>query len=92
MDGASATMSATVHRHLSQHSFTRKVAVVLEELGLTYETIYLSFDKGEQKAPEYTKYNPNGRIPTLIDHQAGDFVLWLVLHISLADHRFNIHG
>ncbi|CDO72783.1 hypothetical protein BN946_scf184994.g36 [Trametes cinnabarina] len=53
-----------------------KVAFVLEELGLTYETIYLDFARGEQKSPEHTKYNPNGRIPTLIDHQNYDFVVW----------------
>ncbi|PSS08900.1 hypothetical protein PHLCEN_2v3390 [Hermanssonia centrifuga] len=53
-----------------------KVAVVLEELGLTYETIYLDFKNGEHKAPEFTKYNPNGRIPALIDHRNNDYVLW----------------
>ncbi|KAI0701457.1 glutathione S-transferase C-terminal-like protein [Cerioporus squamosus] len=53
-----------------------KVAFVLEELGLTYEPIYLNFQKGEQKAPAFTQYNPNGRIPAIIDHQNGDFVLW----------------
>ena len=54
----------------------RKVAFVLTELGLTYESIYLDFNKLEQKAPEYTQYNPNGRIPTLIDHANGDFTIW----------------
>ncbi|RPD77240.1 glutathione S-transferase C-terminal-like protein [Lentinus tigrinus ALCF2SS1-7] len=53
-----------------------KVAFVLEELGLSYHSIYLDFDKKEQKAPEHTQYNPNGRIPTLIDHHNGDFVIW----------------
>ncbi|KAI0656170.1 glutathione S-transferase C-terminal-like protein [Cubamyces menziesii] len=53
-----------------------KVAFVLEELGLTYESIYLDFAKLEQKSPEHTKLNPNGRIPTLIDHQNNDFVIW----------------
>ncbi|KAI0659471.1 glutathione S-transferase C-terminal-like protein [Cubamyces menziesii] len=53
-----------------------KTAIVLEELGLEYESIYLDFQKGEQKAPEYTKFNPNGRIPTLIDHSNNDFVVW----------------
>ncbi|KAI0323914.1 glutathione S-transferase C-terminal-like protein [Cubamyces sp. BRFM 1775] len=53
-----------------------KTAIVLEELGLEYESIYLDFQKGEQKAPEYTKYNPNGRIPALIDHHNNDFVVW----------------
>ncbi len=49
---------------------------MLEELGLTYEPVYLDFRKGEQKAPAFTQYNPNGRIPAIIDHKNGDFVLW----------------
>lgn len=54
----------------------RKIVAVFEELGLTYESIYLDFRKGEQKQPEHVKYNPNGRIPTIIDHKNNDFVLW----------------
>jgi len=53
-----------------------KVAFALAELGPTYESIYLDFAKGDHKAPEHTRYNPNGRIPTLIDHRNGDFVIW----------------
>ncbi|EKM49058.1 uncharacterized protein PHACADRAFT_107626 [Phanerochaete carnosa HHB-10118-sp] len=53
-----------------------KVALVLEELGLTYESVYLDFQKSEQKAPEFIKYNPNGRIPALIDHSNSDFIVW----------------
>ena len=49
---------------------------MLEALGLTYHSIYLDFNKGEHKAPEFTQYNPNGRIPALIDHKNGDFVVW----------------
>ena len=47
----------------------RKVAIVLEELGLTYDTKFLDFQAGEHKAEAHTKYNPNGRIPTLIDQR-----------------------
>jgi glutathione S-transferase len=62
----------------------RKVAIVLEELGLTYETVFLDFGKGEHKAPEYTtKYNPNGRIPAIVDHKNNDLVLWYASVISL---------
>ena len=57
---------------------TRKVAIVLEELGLTYESIYLTFEKGEHKAPDYLGINPNGRIPALIDHKNNNFVVWSV--------------
>lgn len=55
------------------------MAFVLEELGLTYESIYLDLNAGEHKKPEFTKYNPNGRIPVLIDHENSDFVLWYVI-------------
>ncbi|KAK7676497.1 hypothetical protein QCA50_020571 [Cerrena zonata] len=47
----------------------RMVVFVLEELGLTYETIYLDFKSGDLKKPAFTKLNPNGRIPALIDHE-----------------------
>jgi len=53
-----------------------KVAFFMAELGLTYESIYLDFGKLEQKAPEFLKLNPNGRIPAIIDHGNNDFVLW----------------
>ncbi|KAI0699620.1 glutathione S-transferase C-terminal-like protein [Cerioporus squamosus] len=53
-----------------------KVALLLEELGLSYEPIYLDFQKNEQKQSPHVDYNPNGRIPTIIDHKNGDFVLW----------------
>ena len=61
------------HPHLPN---PRKVAMVLEELGLTYEPIYLDFAKKQHKAPEFTQLNPNGRIPALVDHRNGDFVVW----------------
>ncbi|TCD60457.1 Glutathione S-transferase 2 [Steccherinum ochraceum] len=53
-----------------------KVAIVLNILGLSYEPRYLNWQAGEIKGPEHTKYNPNGRIPTLIDHKNNDFVVW----------------
>lgn len=61
----------------------RKVAAVFEELGLTYESIYLVFDKEEQKSLEFTRYNPNGRIPAIIDHKNNVFVLWSVALMRL---------
>ncbi|KAH9891656.1 glutathione S-transferase C-terminal-like protein [Cubamyces lactineus] len=53
-----------------------KVAMVLEELDLSYRTIYFDFTKDEHHSPEHLKYNPNGRIPTLVDHGNGDFAIW----------------
>ncbi|GJF00122.1 glutathione S-transferase [Phanerochaete sordida] len=53
-----------------------RVPIILEELGLSYELVFLDFTKGEHKAPEYTKYNPNGRVPAIVDHKNDDLVLW----------------
>ena len=57
--------SSRPHRILTPDLLTRKVAIILEELELTYESVYLDFNKGEQKAPEFLKINSNGRIPAL---------------------------
>lgn len=53
-----------------------EVAYLLEALGLTYESKFLEFDKEEQKGDEHTSLNPNGRIPTIIDHTNNDYSLW----------------
>jgi glutathione S-transferase len=47
---------------------TRAINVLwaLEELGLPYEKVKLDFSKGEQKAAEYKKINPNGKVPALV--------------------------
>lgn len=50
-----------------------KVSIALEELGLPYQVRVLSFDKREQKAPEFLRINPNGRIPAIVDHDNDDF-------------------
>lgn len=44
-----------------------KVSIALEEMGLAYDLHQLSFDKAEQKAPEFLAINPNGRIPAIVD-------------------------
>ena len=53
-----------------------KVSIALEELGLPYRVRKISFDKKEQKEPWYLKLNPNGRIPTIVDHDNGGFAVF----------------
>jgi GST-like protein len=53
-----------------------KISIALEELGLTYTTHALSLSKQEQKAEAYLKINPNGRIPTIVDRDNGDFAVF----------------
>ena len=53
-----------------------KVSIMLEELGLPYTVHALSFDRQEQKAADYLKINPNGRIPAIVDRDNGDFAVF----------------
>ncbi len=53
-----------------------KAALVLKELDLDYETETLDISTGIQKQPAFTKHNPNGRVPVLIDHGNNDFAIW----------------
>jgi GST-like protein len=53
-----------------------KASITLEELGLPYTVRRIDFDKREQKEPWYLKVNPNGRIPTIVDHDNGGFAVF----------------
>ena len=55
---------------------TWKVSILLEELGVPYSVRAMSLAKNEQKEPWFLAINPNGRLPALIDHEAGDFPLF----------------
>jgi len=53
-----------------------KVAIALEELGLPYELRVLDLAAREQKEDWFLAINPNGRIPAIVDHDAGDFAVF----------------
>ncbi|HXJ36248.1 MAG TPA: glutathione S-transferase N-terminal domain-containing protein [Candidatus Eisenbacteria bacterium] len=53
-----------------------KVSIMLEELGLPYQVRAIQLQEDEQKEPWYEKLNPNGRIPTIVDHDNGDFAVF----------------
>ena len=53
-----------------------KISIALEEMALPYTYRHIRLSKREQKEPWYLKLNPNGRIPTIIDHDNGDFVVF----------------
>lgn len=50
----------------------RRVRLAAAALSLQLDEVLVDFSKGEHKAPDYLKLNPNGSVPTLVD---GDFVL-----------------
>jgi glutathione S-transferase len=54
----------------------RKVSIMLEEVGVPYNVIHIKLHNLEQRNPDYLKLNPNGRIPTIVDHDEDDFVVF----------------
>jgi glutathione S-transferase len=53
-----------------------KISVCLEEMGLPYTVRHVKLSEGEQKEDWYLKLNPNGRIPTIVDHDLDDFAVF----------------
>src|SRR6184192_2305793 len=49
-----------------------KVSIMLEEIGLPYESHRVSFNKDDQKTPEFLSLNPNGKIPAILDPDGPD--------------------
>ena len=53
-----------------------KASIMLEEVGLPYEVRPINLLSGEQREPWYLRLNPNGRIPTIVDRDEGDFAVF----------------
>jgi glutathione S-transferase len=51
----------------------RKVSIALEEMDLLYTVHPVPIRTGKQKTPAFLAINPNGRIPAIVDRDAGDF-------------------
>lgn len=59
-----------------------KISIALEEMVLPYEVKLIDFASNEQKSDWFTKLNPNGRIPALVDDgfalfESGAIMLYL---------------
>ena len=52
--------------YLSPGSSSMAPHIMLHEIGVDFESRWISFAKREQHAPEYLKLNPEGKVPTLL--------------------------
>lgn len=60
-----------------------KVSITLEELSIPYQITEIDISSNIQKEPWFTKINPNGRIPAILDNgkrvfESGAILLYLV--------------
>jgi GST-like protein len=46
----------------------QKIYIMLEECGLPYREKFVDVWKGDQYDPEFSKLNPNNKIPVIVDH------------------------
>ncbi len=69
-----------------------KISIALEEMGLPYAWRHIKLSEKEQKQDWYLKLNPNGRIPTLIDHDLDDFAVFesgaILIYLAEKSGRF----
>lgn len=62
----------TIELHTWNTPNGRKISVALEEMGLPYTVVPVNISKGAQRAPDFLKLSPNGRIPAIVDPDGPD--------------------
>ena len=70
------TIRPDIHLYSAATMNGYKPVIFLEEAGIPYDLTHVDFSKREQKAPEYVRLNPNGRIPTIVDRSNNDFAVF----------------
>jgi glutathione S-transferase len=69
--------------YYSPMSSAARIHWVLEELGIPYEKVKIDIKTGAQKAPEYLKVNPNGKVPAIVDDGTPMFEsLAILIHLG----------
>ncbi len=54
----------------------RKVVILLEELGLAYRSIHVAVFRRAQFDPGFTAISPFGKVPVIVDRDAGDLTVF----------------
>ena len=45
----------------------RKITIMLEELGVKYNPIFINLEKKEQFSKDFSKISPSNKIPVIVD-------------------------
>lgn len=80
----------TLHTAATPNGY--KISIMLEETGLPYTVNAFELSSQQQKSPEFLKLNPNGRIPAIVDHEAGDLPVFesgaILIYLARKTGRF----
>lgn len=49
----------------------QKISIFLKEAGIDCERVKFNLSEGRQHSAEFLQINPNGKIPAIVDHEAG---------------------
>lgn len=49
----------------------QKISIFIKEAGIDCEQVKFNLSEGRQHSAEFRRINPNGKIPAIVDHQAG---------------------
>ncbi len=69
----------TLYSHRGPGPNPLKAAVLMENLGISYDVVPLDFgDDAEKgvKGAKFLKINPNGRVPCLVSNDSDGFSVW----------------
>ena len=69
----------------------RKISILLEELGISYNVIKIDITKGEQFSKEFTTISPSNKIPAIVDHENNKFFFEsgaIMLYLAKKYNRF----
>jgi glutathione S-transferase len=74
-------MAMKLYGSANDKSFnTLKIRFALAELGIAYEFVPVDLAKGESRTPDFTRINPHGKVPVLVDDDfalpESDAILW----------------
>lgn len=70
----------------------KKAFIMLEELGVPYETRFVDIDKGEQHRSEFLAISPNNKIPALVDADAEGSPLSVFESCAILTYLADKHG
>jgi GST-like protein len=67
----------------------QKISIFIKEAGINCELVRFDLSQGRQHSVEFLRINPNGKIPAIVDHQAGVSVFESAAILSYLSQKYD---